>query len=90
MCYDRKGRKLSKFTSFIRAIHKSAPALDLFVQQQPFVAALAWGTVRFLVQVRYVLPVKCVTLAQSLTSLPHRLTCRDLRFSLQRSNSVNC
>jgi hypothetical protein len=38
--------------SFFKTLHRFAPAFDVFVQQQPFVATLVWGSCRFLVQVR--------------------------------------
>jgi hypothetical protein len=31
-------------------VHKYSPVFDVLIQQQPFLAAIAWGTCRFLVQ----------------------------------------
>jgi hypothetical protein len=50
--HDKKsGTRSSILTTFIKAAQKSFGVLDLFFQQQPFEAAAAWGTVRFIFQV---------------------------------------
>jgi hypothetical protein len=49
---DKKsGTPSSLLTTFIKAAHKSFGVLDLFFQQQPFEASVAWGIVRFIFQV---------------------------------------
>lgn len=42
----------SILSKIFKAIHKYSPVFDVFIQQQPFLAAIAWGTCRLLVQVR--------------------------------------
>jgi len=44
--------KSSKLINFLKAVHKYSPAFDVFIQQQPFLAAIAWGSCRFVVQAR--------------------------------------
>jgi hypothetical protein len=54
---DKRGRVSAKLSKVIVAVHKSAPVFDVFAQQQNFIASLVWGTLRFLVQVRYRRPL---------------------------------
>lgn len=49
--------KPSKLDEVLRAVQKYSPAFDIFFQQQPFLAAIAWGTCRALVQVRFTYPL---------------------------------
>lgn len=44
-------RFAAKGCNFLKTVHRFAPAFDVFVQQQPFLATLVWGTARFLLQV---------------------------------------
>jgi hypothetical protein len=45
------GSALSKLQSVIQAVHRFAPVVDTFVQNQPHITALVWGSIRFLIQV---------------------------------------
>ena|SRR5436305_14275376 len=38
----------SKLADFSRAVHRYSPAFDVFIQPQPFLAAVALGTCRFI------------------------------------------
>jgi hypothetical protein len=42
----------AKLAIFFKNLHRYAPAFDVFVQQQPFIATIIWGSCRLLVQVR--------------------------------------
>jgi hypothetical protein len=48
---DQACHKTSKLSELVRAVHKYSPVFDVFVQQQPFLASIAWGTLRLIVQV---------------------------------------
>ena len=48
------GWQKSRWTTMVKTLHRHAPAFDVFVQQQPVIACVAWGTCRLVIQVRAV------------------------------------
>jgi len=50
-CYGARSPWLKGVRRVIQALHKFAPVIDSFVQNQPHITALVWGFFRFLIQV---------------------------------------
>jgi hypothetical protein len=50
-CYGARNSWLKGVRRVIQALHKFAPVIDSFVQNQPHITALVWGFFRFLIQV---------------------------------------
>ena len=51
-CYDSRAHVFRQLGESFQAVHSFAPVFDVMIQQQPFIAALIWGSVRFIIQVR--------------------------------------
>jgi len=46
-----RSKRFNKLTKLAQTVHRHAQTFDVFVQQQPVIATIVWGTCRLLVQV---------------------------------------
>ncbi len=46
-----RGGSIEVLSRLTKTINKYAKVVDVFIQQQPDITAIVWGTVRFLIQV---------------------------------------
>jgi hypothetical protein len=50
-CYENRRAFFVQMGRALRAANTYAPVIDVMIQQQPFVANLVWGSIRFIIQV---------------------------------------
>jgi hypothetical protein len=50
-CYGNRHPFFVQIGRALQAANMYAPAIDVMIQQQPFVVNLVWGTIRFIIQV---------------------------------------
>lgn len=50
-CYGRRHPFFVQIGRALQAANIYAPAIDVMIQQQPFVVNLVWGSIRFIIQV---------------------------------------
>jgi hypothetical protein len=50
-CYGKRHPFFVQIGRALQAAHMYAPAIDVMIQQQPFVVNLVWGSIRFIIQV---------------------------------------
>jgi hypothetical protein len=50
-CYGNRHPFFVQIGRALQAANIYAPAIDVMIQQQPFVVNLVWGTIRFIIQV---------------------------------------
>jgi hypothetical protein len=71
-CYGARNSWLKGVRRVIQALHKFAPVIDSFVQNQPHITALVWGCFRFLIQVSQAGLVASVIANRLLRRLPQQ------------------